>query len=47
MQGRTQLHLLERDWELSELQAVVDAAIAGRGQLAVIEGGAARLVGRR
>ena len=40
MQGRTQLHLLERDRELSELQAVVDAAIAGRGQPAVVEGGA-------
>jgi hypothetical protein len=40
MQGRTQLHLLERDRELPELQAVVDAAIAGRGRLTVVEGGA-------
>ena len=40
MQGRTRLQLLERDRELSELQAVLHAAIAGRGQLAVVEGGA-------
>ena len=40
MQGRTQLHLLERETELTELQAVLDAAFAGGGRLAVVEGAA-------